>query len=653
MERSTILNRVFTVLIFAIVGSLAVFGYGSLVLDAKNGDAAQSDFLWYDAYRTLDDRAGSEVHANVLWAANPNAQTWQRAVAAQQAFDATMANREREATSAGDKATLASIARMHHEAVLAAWQVMRLVTGHDRSAGSVYGAQVIPLYEALSRRIEAESVKRQALAEVVSARWKNIEHVLELTMIAISLLGIAILSWLASTLRSHQRRAEMATESEMRRLEAAALSDSLTSLGNHRAFREDLAKELARSRRHGQKITLALIDIDDFKALNDSRGHAHGDEVLVDTARALDSGRREDRAYRIGGDEFAIIFVEASGDDAEVALERLRGRLKARIATASASIGYCQLEDAFDENDLYERADAALYAAKRRGRNSMISFANIRENTTVFTSRKTAALHSLLERRMVQVAFQPIWSLVGNDILGFEALARPDPDLGFSGPQELFDIAERQRRIVELDRLCIERSLGAAIGLASNHMVFINVTPETLGRPDFDPAQMAAQADAAGIETRQVVIEVTERRIVSPDELLRSVANLRELGFLIALDDTGSGYAGLEVLSKFTFDFVKIDRVVVVEASQQRRARGVLAGIVAIAREGGSYVIAEGVETIEQLEFLKDLRPPSQAMVAVSGVQGYLLGRPTRCAPEADEFAAYGRILEGPRAVAS
>jgi diguanylate cyclase (GGDEF)-like protein len=652
MQSNTILSRVFTVLIFAIVGSLSIFGYGSLVLDAKNGDAAQRDFLWYDAYRTLDDRAGAEIHANVTWAANPNAHSWQIAVAAQRTFDSTLANRVREATSA-EKATLASIAQLHRQAVSAAWQVMLLQADHNRSAGSIYGERVIPLYEALSHRIEAEAVRREAQAQVVSARWKNLQHVLQLTMIAIGLLGIVILSWLAKTLKSHQRRAEMATESEMRRLEAAALSDSLTSLGNHRSFREDLAKELARSRRHGHKITLALIDIDDFKALNDSRGHAHGDEVLVDTARALGSGRKEDRAYRIGGDEFAIIFLEVGGDDAEIALERLRTRLKARIGTATASIGYCQLEDGFDENDLYERADAALYAAKRRGRNSMISFANIRENTTVFTSRKTAALHALLERRMVQVAFQPIWSLVGNDILGFEALARPDPDLGFSGAQELFDVAERQRRIVDLDRLCIERSLGAAIGLASNHMLFLNVTPETLGRSDFDPARLAAQADAAGIETRQVVIEVTERRIVSPDEVLHSVVKLRELGFLIALDDTGSGYAGLEVLSKFTFDFVKIDRVVVVEASQQRRARGVLAGIVAIAREGGSYVIAEGVETIEQLEFLKDLRPPSQALVAVSGVQGYLLGRPTRCAPEADEFAAYGRILEGPRAAAS
>lgn len=653
MQRSSILNGVFTVLIFAIVGSLSFIGYGSLVLDAKNGDAAQRDYLWYDAYRTLDDRAGAEIHANVRWAANSNAQTSQTAVAAQRSFDVTLANRIREATSPADKKALASIAKAHREAVSAAWNVMRLQAEHNRSASSLYGQTVIPLYDALSTQIETDAVQRQALAQVVSARWKNLEHILQLLMIAMGLLGIAILSWLAMSVRRQRRRAEQAMATEMRRLEAAALSDSLTALGNHRAFREDLAKELARSRRHGHTITLALIDIDDFKALNDSRGHVHGDEVLVDTARALDSGRREDRAYRIGGDEFAVIFVEASGDDAEIALERLRGRIKARVGPATTSIGYCQLEDAFDEHDLYERADAALYAAKRRGRNSMISFANIRENTTIFTSRKTAALQALLERRLVQVAFQPIWSLVGNDILGFEALARPDPDLGFSGPQELFDVAERQRRIVELDRLCIERSLGAAIGLASNHMVFINVTPEALGRPDFDPARLAAQADAAGIETRQVVIEVTERRIVSPDELVQSVVRLRELGFLIALDDTGAGYAGLEVLSKFTFDFVKIDRVVVVEASQQRRARGVLAGIVAIAREGGSYVIAEGVETIEQLEFLKDLRPPSQAMVAVSGVQGYLLGRPTRCAPEAEEFAAFGRILEGPRAAAS
>jgi diguanylate cyclase (GGDEF)-like protein len=651
MHRLNTLNRVFTALIFVVVGTLASYGYGSLVMDAREGSVTQSYYAWYDSYRTLDDKLAQEVHALVVWAAQPDTPAaWQSFVVRRQAFDAAVASLDGAATSSGDLDALSEIAAQHRAVSAAAHDVMLRHERHD-PGDNIRFRTVVNRYEALSSRIEALSQQRFAVATTLNGEFKLLQYKLQLAMIGIGILGMAILMGLAAIVRSYRRRAEIVTEAEMRRLEQAALSDSLTVLGNHRAFRGDLAKEMARSKRHKHPLTLALLDVDDFKVINDTRGHGHGDQILIQTARALDGGRKEDRAYRIGGDEFAVIFVETTLEQARVALERARSQLSQRLSGATVSIGFCQMEDSFDEHDLYERADAALYEAKRNGRNGIVDFATIQESATVFSTRKTAALQLLVDRGSLHIAFQPIWNIRTKEVLGFEALARPDPELGFSGPQEAFDIAERLRRNGDLDHLCVRRTLAVSGGLAEDHSIFVNITPETLRRGDLDPRKMAKDVEKAGLQTRQIVVEITERRIADAPEMLRMANRLRDCGFLVALDDTGSGYAGLEVLSKFTFDFVKIDRLVVANAIHHRRARAVLCGISAIAREGGSYVVAEGVETMEQLAFLKDiLRPGEDEVVAV---QGYLLGRPQQCKPVAASFASYAHVLDAPVRVAS
>jgi diguanylate cyclase (GGDEF)-like protein len=646
MKRINTLNRTFTVLIFGVVASLTLYGYGSLVMDASFGAILQHQYAWYEAYRNADDTfVADEVHANVAWAAQPTRAQWRNAVAKQRATDAEISGLRRETRDARDSAALAGIARDHAAAVASAWHVMHLATRHERSAETAYRTEVLASYEKLSRDIESASNRYLAVGNALSARVRPLELRLQWAMIGVGLLGLLILTGLAHTMRIYRRRADDAMRSEFQRLEQAALSDSLTMLGNHRAFREDLAKELSRSRRYNHALTLALLDVDDFKALNDARGHAHGDAVLIQTARALESGRREDRAYRVGGDEFAMLLIETPSDRAKTVLERLRDKLEQGLGSATVSIGFCQLDEGFDEHDLYERADAALYAAKRNGRDMTVDFADIRERTTIFSTRKTIALQTLLEQRALGVAFQPIWNISRKDILGFEALARPDPRLGFEGPQEAFDLAERQRRVADLDRLCVDKIFEAATGLPGSQLVFINITPETLARDDFQGKSLAAAAQAAGLQPRQIAIELTERRITDARELVRHVSELSDLGFLIALDDTGAGSAGLEILSKFTFDFVKIDRSVIMEAMHHKRARGVLAAIIAIAREGGSFVIGEGVETLEQLAFLRDLRGVTAQFVGISGVQGYLLGRPRSGKPDASAFARYGRAF--------
>ncbi len=644
MNRIVTLNRVFTAFIFTVVASLTIYGYVSLVVDSRVGAVVQREFGLYDAYRTLEvNDLGSEIRANISWAAQPDRTTWRAAAGAQRAFDAELGKLQREARGS-DKAWVREISSQHTAIVGVAWRVMHLVASHhDREAQSIYNARVLTPYAALGNRIDALSRRHRVSADLLSARWSALEHSLEAAMIAAGVLGLVLLMALTCTMHEYRKRADEAIGREIERLERAALSDSLTSLGNHRAFRDDLLKEISRSRRHDQALTLALIDVDDFKALNDTHGHAHGDAVLVETARALQTGRREDRAYRIGGDEFAMLLIETNLERAQHVIARLHERLRARLNGATVSVGLCELNDGIDESDLYERADAALYAAKRNGRDTTVNFASIRRHTTIVPVRKCVALQSLLEQRALDVAFQPIWSMGRKAVLGFEALARPSQSLGLAGPQEAFDVAERQRRVADLDRLCIERALERVAELPQAHLLFLNVTPETLGRADFSARGLVEEARAFGLEPQRIVVELTERHITDSRSIALAVQELRRVGFAVALDDTGSGSAGLEILRRVAFDFVKIDRSVIAEAMTHRRASGVLAGIVAIARASGSLVVAEGIENAEQLAFIS--RFQSTSSDAIGGVQGYLLGRPQHTVPDAAEIAALRQIL--------
>lgn len=596
MQRINRFNQVLAIVILVVVASVAAYGYFSLTMSASLTSSAKDSYAWYIRYRNLQQYIAAEL----------NAKTWQQAQVARQNLSRQLFTLQRMAKVSPDRESIAALER----------------------------AQQRGLYATLSVIAVTAEQKRLVATELLDQRIAELQKKLEIAMIGIGLFGLIV--------------AELATQLELRRLRDAVRRDSLTSLGNHSAFREDLTREIARSHRHGHALTLALVDVDDFKSVNDGCGHVRGDAALIETARALESGRKEDRAYRTGGDEFALLLYETEGSQAQRVLERFRENLLRRPGTTTVSIGFCQLEKDFDEHDLLERADAALYSAKRNGRDTIVDFGSIRKTTTIYSAQKTASLHLLLEDRALSIAFQPIWDVCGKHILGFEALARPHPTLGFSGPQEAFDVAEAQRRVADLDRLCIEKTLDALWGIPRSQLIFINVTPETLTRSDFQASALAAAAEAVGLQPRQIAIEVTERRITDTNELVRCVRQLRRRGFLVALDDTGAGHAGLEILRKATFDFVKIDRSVVLEAMVHRRARGIISGIIAIAREGDSFVIAEGIESLEQFNFLQTMQDPHHQFGDIAGVQGFLLGTPRDGRPDIAGFAEHASVLGTP-----
>jgi diguanylate cyclase (GGDEF)-like protein len=205
-------------------------------------------------------------------------------------------------------------------------------------------------------------------------------------------------------------------------LERAAL-DGLTDLPNQRAFQHDLEHAAALAARHGEALALAVLDLDDFKFLNDRHGHRHGDELLLRVARLLRDGRASDRAFRVGGDEFALLLPRTAGDGATAALGRVRRQFA--DAQTAVSIGLSVLRPGHDVAAQREEADAAMYEAKRRGGNALVCFEEIRDSVVITTNAKMQALRRLLVEHELEVVFQPIWDLERGSLVGVEALARP------------------------------------------------------------------------------------------------------------------------------------------------------------------------------------------------------------------------------------
>ncbi|MBA3824909.1 MAG: bifunctional diguanylate cyclase/phosphodiesterase [Ktedonobacterales bacterium] len=424
-----------------------------------------------------------------------------------------------------------------------------------------------------------------------------------------------------------QRLIQAAREEEVARLEQAALTDYLTGLGNHRAYQEEIRREIQRAQHHDLPLSLALLDIDDFKQLNDTHGHAFGDQILRSLGVLLHDLAGTGRAYRIGGDEFALLLPHVAEAEASTMLEVIRQTAHQQMNGATVSIGLSALAMECDADVLREEADAALYEAKRRGRNALVVFEEVRDTVTLISAKKIHALRALLASATMDIVFQPIWNVYQHKMLAVEALSRPAKTYGLEGPAEAFDIAERIGVEAELDLICIRAILNKHALLPPGVLLFLNLCPRSLSHPELQPERIVQLVRQAGLRPPQVVLEITERAITGVGLLTQEVKALQVKGFKIALDDTGAGNSGLELLAHLKVDFVKIDRGILVKAMADKTARGVLAGIVAIARETGSHIIAEGVEDMAMLDLVLTMAQSTPQQL-VLGVQGYLLGKP-------------------------
>ncbi len=595
----------------------------TLEVVSQASESVHMSNLYQQAHYYVSDE-DSLLHQYYL---NPNADTWAEYQAAASRLVSVLHSVQHDGDN-GDRAFVRSVMTEQEHFQRLTLQMSAAITTHQMTiAKGIHDKDIDVVFDRLEEQVNIAENQDHILTTQSLEKLSQTQQTIITSTSVVFAISLLLLTLFWKVLRSYQRKLNQATHMQLASLERAALTDPLTTLGNHRAFQEDVQHALEHAQQHEEALTLALIDVDEFKFINDTRGHPHGDRVLKGLATLLRNVHPAAAAYRLGGDEFALLVPAQANAETLKALESLCQQAPLHLFDATLSIGmaFAGME-VLDAESLRAQADAALYEAKRRGHNRVATAETIQGNSPILAPSKARALQRLLAEGKISVAFQPIWDLKRGGLLAFEALTRPAAEYGFSGPQEAFDIAEQLGYIADLDLLCLRAILERAAQVRPSGLLFVNLSPQTLEQERL-PGNILVQAvRAAGLIPDDVVLEITERSIVRPEVVVREAKRLRSLGFGLALDDIGSGNAGLEVLSHLPVDFAKIDRSVVVKALSDRSARGVLSGITAIARETAAYVIAEGIETVEMFDFVQQM--------GAHGVQGYLLGRPSESLPQ-------------------
>lgn len=444
----------------------------------------------------------------------------------------------------------------------------------------------------------------------------------------------------------------LATQADLQvRYEAAladALRDPLTGLGNHRAFHEELDRQVAASLRYEAPVALLLIDLDEFKAINDGRGHAGGDRVLRGFGELLGvTLRLADRAFRVGGDEFAVLLPHTDLEGARVVARRLLAQSlqpsvrSSHLEPLSFSGGISALPElALGPAQLYSQADAALYAAKRGGRTDVATFDPVMAVADGDSVTSSSAIAEVIARGQLRAVYQPIVSLASGQVIGVEGLIRPMPPAPFTNPAELFAAAEASGSLVQLDLACIETILAGARELPSDQFLSVNLTPSTAEATEFGSGALLAVLARHGFSPDRLVVELTEGQQLHDLNRVRSrLEACRRAGIRFAADDIGAGNAGLRLLAEIRFDVLKVDLTLVQRSASEGQSSAVLSSVVELAARTGALVIAEGIEHEAQLDPLRAL--------GITVGQGYYLGRPgplvpTGAAPEAPEVPLVG-----------
>ena len=445
---------------------------------------------------------------------------------------------------------------------------------------------------------------------------------------------------------------QMIVEEQMRNL---AYFDGLTGLPNRRRFQTVLDRTLETAKRKGTVAALLFLDLDRFKEVNDRLGHARGDQLLREVSdRVRDCIRFSDQMVRpnapepdvtvsrLGGDEFTILLsnIDEPLDAAVVAMRILdvlsdAFTLEAHEVFTSASIGIAIYpDDGRDSEELFRNADRAMYHAKDQGRNRYAFFSAALNEASVRRHAIEQGLHSALEREELSLHYQPIRCATSGELLGAEALLRwRCRELGEVRPDELLPIAEDTGLINAIGEwvlrsACEQHRRWREQGLRPIRLS-INLSPTQVQSPGL-PATIDRILASTGMSPDWLEVEITESTVMGDDDLAKKVlSKIRDSGVSLALDDFGTGYSSLSHLRRFEFDVVKIDRSFVREMATCLSDRAIIDAIVAMAHALDLRVTAEGVETIDQLEALRES--------GCDALQGHLLSE----AVPPDEFVRF------------
>jgi diguanylate cyclase (GGDEF)-like protein/PAS domain S-box-containing protein len=420
---------------------------------------------------------------------------------------------------------------------------------------------------------------------------------------------------------------------EQRRVEARttylAHHDALTDLPNRLMFGQQLHQTLQR-RAPGGFFALLLLDLDDFKDVNDTLGHLAGDSLLVAAAgrlrRCIGPG---DVVARLGGDEFAIVqSAPRSAMETELLAQRIVTAMaepfvfeEQRVAPgASIGIALCTDETGTAEG-LLRSADMALYRAKAEGRNTWRFFEPEMEDVVRARSAVASDIRKALERGELELFYQPIFETSSGRLCQFEALMRwKHPTLGLVAPDRFIRVAEETRLILPMGEWVIGEACRSATNMPDDIRIAVNLSPLQFRSPQL-PRVIENALVQSGLMPHRLELEVTETALLHDKDLVRSLLReLRALGVTVALDDFGTGYASLSYLQQFPFDKIKIDRSFVSEIVSRSDSLAIVESVIHLGGKLGMATTAEGIETPEQLAILRSF--------GCSFAQGYLFDRP-------------------------
>ncbi|MCW2990770.1 MAG: diguanylate cyclase/phosphodiesterase with sensor [Solirubrobacterales bacterium] len=439
-----------------------------------------------------------------------------------------------------------------------------------------------------------------------------------------------------------------------------AAHDSLTGLANRVTLLERLRHALLRARRNSSTVAVLFVDIDRFKSVNDTHGHEAGDEVLRAVASRIDDHLRPgDTVARLGGDEFVVLCEDVRGqDDALEVARRIRARLSQPIPVGNASISLTAsvgiaLPGPGDEDaqELLRFADVAMYRAKAAGRDAEeLASAALREGASA-RAQLERALSGALERKEIHLHWQPIVSAETGRVLRVEALMRwIHPGLGHVSPLEFIPLAEDNGSIVQLGRWALDRACAqwaqwrAELG-DSAPAIAVNLSPRQL-RDNQLLEQVAWLISEHAMPKDALTVEITEGALLdATPATIQTLSGLRRLGCSIELDDFGTGFSSLSSLAEFNVDGLKIDRSFISGHTRDGRAAAIAQAVLAMAAALGMRATAEGVETLEQLEWLRSRGCPE--------AQGYLFSRPLDAEAITELLAAAAPLLPLEPAAAS
>jgi diguanylate cyclase (GGDEF)-like protein len=530
-----------------------------------------------------------------------------------------------ESESSGDRIDYASVIRgsdtvdADPAASISAWDGVRRWT----SARELYGFPLAVLV-GLSVDEQLAAEHRETRSYLWRAAFGSV-----LVVVLAGLLGR--MSWHLAQNRIREGETKLA---HAQRVEYLAYHDGLTGLPNRSMFSKLLSQRINEAHRYHRRLAVAFLDLDRFKQINDTLGHEAGDQLLQEVAKRLRACVREsDTVARLGGDEFVVLLPELG--DATYAAS-VAQKILSVIAKPFTLIGHefritasirisAYPEDGLDEQTLTKNADIAMYQAKAEGKNNFQFYSeNLNANSLERLTLESSLRHAL-EHNEFRLCYQAKRDIGSGRITGMEALLRWEhPDLGLVAPMQFIPIAEETGLIVPIGRWVLETACSQNVAWQSAGVPPLNIAVNLTARQFSDEhllEDVTAVLETTGMDPHLLEFELSESLLIRDIEAtLRILTGLKHLGIRIAIDDFGTGYSSLATLQRFPLDTIKIDRSLIHDISAEPEGTGLADAVIAMGKNLSLTVVAQGVETAEQADYLRTH--------ACDELQGFYFNRP-------------------------